>query len=145
MSEVADIQEPFRKWLSEQGLLHVWQRTDKPTSTEKGLPDFIVMSGNLFLAIECKGDKTPVSAEQKAWHAKLAATGGKVHIARSFPECVELVRNWISGMGRGAAVPRSTETQQLHRFGNNVVRRNGNSFDVVRPCREPGDQLLPTI
>lgn len=144
MSEVSDIQTPFREWLDKRGLVYIWQRSDRATSAEKGVPDFVILSGNLALCIECKLEKGAVSTDQKKWHAKLAAIGGKVHIARSLAECVTLTENWLRGLFVGAAIPR-VNSAGLHRHGDGVFKRTGDAFTLIRKVSQPGDQMLPPI
>jgi hypothetical protein len=144
VSEVSEIQVPFAYYLDRRGLVYIRSRSDRPTTTEKGVPDFLIFSGILFLAIECKGEKTPISAAQKRWHAKMEAVGGKVHIARSLAECVTLTENWLNGVGTGAAVPRVNNTG-LYRHGDGVFKRDGDAFAFVRKVSLAGDKMLPPV
>lgn len=146
MSEVADIQIPFKEWVQKQpGIKVVWQRSDRETSGEEGQPDFILLRGSLALCIECKTKEGKVSAAQKRWHDQYAAGGGKVHVCRSLKECMEVTLNWLSGIGRGAAIVIDSSRNDLYRHGNAVVRKTRDGFTVIRPANQPGDQLLQTI
>ena len=108
MLELRDIHRPFLDFLAGQPVVTIYQRSDRETSGSCGQPDFIIASASLpALHIECKTEKGPISDDQKKWHASALKVGIKVHICRSITECVEVFKGWMTGLGEGAAVPRS--------------------------------------
>ena len=149
MLEIRDIHRPFLAFLAGQPVVTIYQRSDRETSGEPGQPDFIIARGGIEpLCIEAKNEKRKPSKDQLDWHASALKVGIKVHVCRSITECVEVFKGWMTGLGEGAAVPRSLSSSpsyQLCRHQNSVWRKHADgSIDHVRPANQL-DNCLPPL
>ena len=72
---------------------YVHSRMDQPTTTAKGVPDFVILApaGRLLL-IECKARDGKCSTEQLGWHKEAEMLGHTVHIVRSLEEFIALTQ-----------------------------------------------------
>lgn len=69
-------------------------RRNRSTRQTKGIPDLYLQHSerNLRLWIECKGERTPVTPDQSAWHERERAAGGTVAVCRSVEDFCEVLR-----------------------------------------------------
>lgn len=74
-----------RRWL------YIHSRTDRATTTAKGVPDFVVFSGGgkvLFIEVKTKTGK--LSPEQRAWQYCSEALDYQFHIVRSMADWLKI-------------------------------------------------------
>lgn len=77
-----------RRWL----MIH--SRTDKATTTAKGIPDFVLFpGGGKVVFIEVKVGKNKLSPEQRAWEYCAEVLGYRFFVVRSFAEFIEAIEN----------------------------------------------------
>lgn len=70
-----------RRWL------FIHSRTDRATTTEKGIPDFVIFPGHgkaIFVEVKTKTGK--LSPEQRAWQYCAEILGYNFHIVRSLKD-----------------------------------------------------------
>lgn len=105
-TEITELHNPFIKFLRDQGIEYIRARSDQRSTIEKGWVDFSVESPcAASLLIEFKMGKKQLDPAQARVHTRLKARGFTPHVCRSVEDAVELVQQWKSGMGRGAAIP----------------------------------------
>lgn len=88
-----DEQRQFANWLLLNGYTaRVWHATNKATTANPGVPDFIVpiLSGVLWIEFKLPGAK--LSEAQEAFRAGLEAKGFTLHVCYSCAEAIALVR-----------------------------------------------------
>jgi hypothetical protein len=75
-----------RRWL----VIH--SRMDRPTTTAKGVPDFVILAdnGRLFL-VEAKARQGKLSIAQLAFGIQCEYLGHKVHLVRSLANFIDAV------------------------------------------------------
>jgi len=81
-TEVENIESSFQKkivdWLTERGWQFVRSRMDRPTTTEIGVPDFIIAApGGITFWVECKARTNKPSNAQRGWAKQLQMLGHK--------------------------------------------------------------------
>lgn len=112
MTEVKTLHQPFAKFVRDS-LPHVRlirARSDQRSTIAKGWPDFTLIAKGIGpLLIEFKGDKTPVSTDQKKCHADLASIGLPVHVIRDLEIAITLTREWANGAPSKAVVTSEAE------------------------------------
>jgi hypothetical protein len=69
---------------------YVWHRMDCPTTTAKGVPDFIVAAPGRTLWVECKTRTGKLSVEQQLWRQRLEGNGHTYHVVRSMSEWLRI-------------------------------------------------------
>lgn len=73
-------------------LIALHSRMDRPTTTQIGAPDFVILCDNgKVLIVEAKNKTGKVSIAQAALHAWAAKLGHNVHIVRSIDEFLRLL------------------------------------------------------
>lgn len=88
----ADLHRLIEMDLKSRRWLYVHSRTDQPTTTQKGVPDFIVFSGlGKVLFVEVKTRTGKLSTEQRVWQYCAEIAGYEYHIVRSLSEWMQLI------------------------------------------------------
>lgn len=90
-----EIHTTLGQWLRLNDFVFIHSRTDKRSTQEKGVPDFIIMRNNRVLCIECKLPSNKLQPDQEAFKAKLERNGMPLHIAYDAETCIELVRTFF--------------------------------------------------
>jgi hypothetical protein len=87
-----DLHEAIENYCKYRGWPIVHSRMDMPTTTAKGVTDFIIYAdaGRVF-NIECKAGKKKQSTDQKGWQLALEMNGHRYHLVRSFEEFTAIV------------------------------------------------------
>lgn len=94
------IQDEIEDWLKSLGVRCAWirQRTDKPTTTKEGTPDFIGAINGFAFALEVKQPgKKPTSAQQAELH-RWHCAGAKTAVVHSLAEA-KSVLGWLEDSG----------------------------------------------
>lgn len=71
-------------------------RRNRSTRITKGVPDLYVTHARYRIRawLEVKGEETPVTPEQRAWHARERESGGKVAVVRSAADAMWALHQW---------------------------------------------------
>ena len=70
----------------------IHSRMDAATTTDRGVPDFVILAPGRVLLVECKRRGGKLSIHQQAWHKRAAAVGHRVVTVTSLREFVEETR-----------------------------------------------------
>jgi hypothetical protein len=84
-------------WLDRHEMPYFWSRSDKPTRSKLGTPDFCIVAGPRALVLEIKGPKGVLSPEQKEFARRLEGVDTPLHLSRSFQESLSIIKEWIKG------------------------------------------------
>src|SRR5215471_8978635 len=80
-----------------RGWRHVWHRTDKRSTANRGCPDFIVAARSTTFWIEFKRQGEELRPDQAAFKKELAQNGILMSIVNSASEAVALIEAHHSG------------------------------------------------
>jgi hypothetical protein len=94
-SEVVE-QRNFAKACQDRGWRAVWHSTHKPSTANRGTPDFIVAARGQTWWIEFKRPKEDLRPDQKAFRKQLLENGVKLYLVYSAAEAVDIIET--SGM-----------------------------------------------
>jgi hypothetical protein len=90
----ADLHEQITQWCRRKGYLVVHSRMDLPTTTAKGVPDFIIaMDGGRTLWVEAKAKGGKLRQEQVCWMKALMVKGHKAFTVWNWEHFLMLVDN----------------------------------------------------
>lgn len=70
----------------------IHSRMDAATTTDRGVPDFVILAPGRVLLVECKRRGGKLSIHQQAWHKRAEAVGHRVVTVTSLREFVEETR-----------------------------------------------------
>jgi hypothetical protein len=84
-------QANFALACKERGWRHVWHRTDKRSTANRGCPDFIVGAKGTTYWIEFKREGEDLRPDQAAFRKQLAHNGVLMHVVNSAAEAVALI------------------------------------------------------
>jgi hypothetical protein len=70
----------------------VWHATNKPTTANAGVPDFLVWINHRSLAIEFKRVGSELSREQAKWRLRFTEQGFHYYICYSHAEAIQLCK-----------------------------------------------------
>lgn len=92
--EIRHLHEPIIKWCESQHprIPYVHSRTDKKSTTGKGVCDFLIAYQGKVYFIECKTRTGKLSPDQLAFALLLSFQGFKLHVIRSMKEFFEVVK-----------------------------------------------------
>jgi hypothetical protein len=79
----------FIGWLERNEYAYAHNRTDKRSTTNLGVPDFLV-GCRIGLALEFKRRGARLSTEQEVWRRRHEARGGVYHVVCSYQEAVAI-------------------------------------------------------
>jgi hypothetical protein len=79
----------FIGWLERNEYAYAHNRTDKRSTTNLGVPDFLI-GCRIGLAIEFKRRGARLSAEQEVWRRRHEARGGIYRVVCSYQEAVAI-------------------------------------------------------
>jgi len=82
-----DEHQQFLGYLERNEYAYAHSRTDKPTTTNLGVPDFLV--GALALEFKLPGNK--LSPEQETWRRRHEARGHPYFVVSSYPQAIEIL------------------------------------------------------
>jgi len=89
----ADLHEQITQWCRRKGYLVVHSRMDLPTTTAKGVPDFIIaMDGGKTWWVEAKAKGGKLKQEQACWLAALESKRHRADLVWSFSEFLEYAK-----------------------------------------------------
>ena len=74
-----------------RGWRHVWHRTDKRSTANRGCPDFIVAAKNQTYWIEFKRVGEDLRPDQAAFKKELFQNGVVMHVVNSASQAVKLI------------------------------------------------------
>ena len=97
------LHDDIRDWLHKQHPLpaYVHARMDKKTTTNKGVPDWIILYKNKLFLIECKTRTGKRRPEQIAWALLAEMQGFPVHECRSMGEFFTILGVYPACAGDG--------------------------------------------
>jgi len=75
----------------DRGWRHVWHRTDKRSTANRGCPDFIVGARGTTYWIEFKRPGEDLRPDQAAFRKELAQNGIIMHVVNSAGQAVKLI------------------------------------------------------
>jgi hypothetical protein len=84
-------QKNFAKACSERGWRAVWHSTHKPSTANRGTPDFIVAARSTTFWIEFKKNGEELRPDQAAFRKQLLINGVQMHVVHSAQEAVDLI------------------------------------------------------
>lgn len=91
--EVGGIHAPILEWCRQQipmpAIIH--SRSDKRSSTNRGVPDFVILFRGNVILVEAKTRTGKLSLYQRDWKHLAEVNGFPVHIIRTFEEFLKLV------------------------------------------------------
>ncbi len=88
----SDLQRLCEQEISRRGMVFLHLRTKQQAAACPGLPDLVIFPGNgMVLFVELKSAMGKIEEDQAKMHAKLAAWGYHVAIARTFDRFRELL------------------------------------------------------
>ena len=67
----------------------IHSRMDAATTTDRGVPDFVILAPGRVLLVECKRKGGKLSLHQQAWHKRAECVGHRVVTVTSLREFVE--------------------------------------------------------
>lgn len=70
----------------------IHSRMDAATTTDRGVPDFVILAPGRVLLVECKRKGGKLSIHQQAWHKRAEAVGHRVVTVTSLLEFKEETR-----------------------------------------------------
>ena len=70
----------------------IHSRMDAATTTDRGVPDFVILAPGRVLLVECKRRGGKLSIHQQAWHKRAESVGHRVVTVTSLREFVEETR-----------------------------------------------------
>lgn len=87
-----DLHDKIETECAKRGWLTVRSRMDRPTTTRKGVCDFIIYADRgRMLHVECKSATGKVKPEQQGFIAWAGKLGHTVHVVRSLREFLEVI------------------------------------------------------
>ena len=90
--EIKSLHEPFAKWCDVHQLLYVHSRSDRATTNECGVADFVVMHLGMAALVEFKAHENPekkLSKAQRDWRDKALAAGIGYIVTNSVQEATK--------------------------------------------------------
>jgi hypothetical protein len=92
-SPESKLHEQIIAFCKQRGWYYVHSRMDKPTTTQKGVVDFVIaIPGAQTLWVEAKGAKTKITREQAGTLHWLGTLGHRTAVVRSLAEFMAWVR-----------------------------------------------------
>jgi hypothetical protein len=83
------------QWLTLNGWLYVHSRTDKRTTTAKGVPDFIIFYAGKVLCVELKAPGRYLTKEQEAWRHECRNAGHEYLVSYSLIASITLIKGFF--------------------------------------------------
>jgi VRR-NUC domain-containing protein len=87
----ADEQGNFAVECKARGWRPVWHKTHKPSTANRGCPDFIVAAYGKTFWIEFKRPGEELSPDQKAFHKQLVLNGVTPYVVTSAYQAVQII------------------------------------------------------
>lgn len=91
----SEFQKDIGNYLRLKDIVYGWSRMDRKTTTFKGWPDFVFAIRGRAIALEAKVGKRQTTPEQDQTHAAMRANGWEVHVVRTFPEVVAIIKRHL--------------------------------------------------
>lgn len=82
----------FSQWLNLNNIPFVHSRTDRKTTNEPGVPDYIVILKGKAICIEFKVNGNKLSEGQEKFIAKLKENGTETHVVSMAADAIEIVK-----------------------------------------------------
>lgn len=114
MGETADVQRPIHVELSKDPLVRLWRNNNGAFKDSRGklvrfglgsgtsdliglkstviTPEMVGQRVAVFVAIECKGPRTPTTEQQKTFVGVVQMLGGRAGIAKNLAEARSILR-----------------------------------------------------
>jgi hypothetical protein len=87
----------LENWLNQYDLFRVHSRMDMATTTEKGIPDFVIGIASRLVAIEFKQPGKDLTAEQEEQRGKCEGPSQcEYHVCYSSKEAIQILQNKLA-------------------------------------------------